>query len=36
VLKEGKDSADVQRQFDRFAAFYQGDVVAQKPLFART
>ena len=36
VLKEGKDPADVQRQFDRFAAYYQGDVVAQKPLFART
>jgi uncharacterized protein (DUF934 family) len=35
VLKEGKDVADAQRQFDRYAAFYQGDVVVQKPLFAR-
>jgi len=36
VLKEGKDVAEAQRQFDRFAAFYQGDVVVQKPLFARS
>jgi len=36
VLKEGKDIADAQRQFDRYAAFYQADVVTQKPLFART
>jgi uncharacterized protein (DUF934 family) len=35
VLKEGKDIADAQRQFERFAEFYQGDVVVQKPLFAR-
>jgi uncharacterized protein (DUF934 family) len=35
VLKEGKDIADAQRQFDRYAAFYQADVVVQKPLFAR-
>ena len=26
VLKEGVDAADAQRQFDRFDAFYQGDV----------
>jgi uncharacterized protein (DUF934 family) len=36
VLKEGKDAADAQRQFDRYAAFYQADVVVQKPLFARS
>jgi uncharacterized protein (DUF934 family) len=36
VLKEGKDIADAQRQFDRYAAFYQADVVVPKPLFARS
>jgi uncharacterized protein (DUF934 family) len=36
VLKEGKDPADAERQFDRFDAFYQGDVVVRQPLFART
>jgi uncharacterized protein (DUF934 family) len=36
VLKEGRDIADAQRQFDRYAAFYQADVVVQKPLFARS
>jgi uncharacterized protein (DUF934 family) len=36
VLKEGKDVADAQRQFDRFAGFYQGDLVEQAPLFARS
>ena len=36
VLKEGKDVMDAQRQFDRYAAFYQADVVVQKPLFARS
>ena len=36
VLKEGKDVADAQRQFDRYAAFYQGDVVVPQPLFARS
>ena len=35
VLKEGKDPADAQRQFDRFAAFYQGDVHVRAPHFAR-
>ncbi len=35
VLKEGKDPADVPRQFARFAAFYQGDTVTPHPLFAR-
>ena len=36
VLKEGKDVAEAQRQFDRYAAFYQADVVQSKPLFARS
>ena len=36
VLKEGKDVADAQRQFDRYPEYYQGDVVEQKPHFART
>lgn len=26
VLKEGVDAADARRQFERFAAFYQGDI----------
>ena len=34
VLKEGKDTADIARQFDRFRAFYQGDI-ASKPHFAQ-
>ena len=29
------DPAAAQRQFDRFAAFYQGDVLEARPLFAR-
>ena len=33
VLKEGVDANDVQRQFDRFAAFYQGDAVHTAPHF---
>ena len=36
VLKEGRDVADAQRQFDRFAAYYQGDLVTKQPLFARS
>jgi len=36
VLKEGKDVADAQRQFDRYPEYYQGDVVEQKPHFSRT
>ena len=36
VLKEGKDPADAQRQFARYAAFYQGDAVVTQPLFARS
>ena len=34
VLKEGVDAADAQRQFERFAAFYQGDAVHPAPHFA--
>ena len=36
VLKEGKDPADAERQFARFAAFYQGDVQVRAPHFARS
>ena len=35
VLKEGKDPADVARQFARYPEFYQGDAVVKQPLFAR-
>jgi uncharacterized protein (DUF934 family) len=35
VLKEGKDPADAQRQFERYPAYYQGDATQQRPLFAR-
>ncbi|WP_041676358.1 DUF934 domain-containing protein [Ramlibacter tataouinensis] len=35
VLKEGKDPADAERQFARYAAFYQGDAVVPQPRFAR-
>ena len=36
VLAEGVDPAAAQRQFDRFSAFYQGDVLEPRPLFARS
>ena len=36
VLKEGKDLADAQRQFDRYAAYYQADAAVARPLFARS
>ena len=36
VLKEGKDAAEARRQFERFPAFYQGDVVTRAPRFARS
>jgi uncharacterized protein (DUF934 family) len=36
LLKEGKDPADAERQFARYAAFYQGDAVVTQPLFARS
>jgi uncharacterized protein (DUF934 family) len=35
VLKEGKDPADAARQFARFPAYYQGDLVQPAPHFAR-
>ncbi len=34
VLREGVDASAAQRQFDRFAAFYQGDAVTAEPHFA--
>jgi uncharacterized protein (DUF934 family) len=35
VLKEGVDASAAQRQFDRFADYYQGDAQQAEPLFAR-
>ena len=35
VLREGVDASAAQRQFDRFAAFYQGDAVTADPIFKR-
>ena len=35
VLREGQDMAVAQRQLDRYKAFYQGDAVTVKPIFAR-
>ena len=35
VLRADQDLGTVQRQFDRYNAFYQGDAVATAPLFAR-
>ena len=35
VLKEGVDASAAQRQFDRFACYYQGDAQQSEPLFAR-
>ena len=35
VLAEGVDASAAQRQFERFAAFDQGDVHDPRPLFAR-
>ncbi|MDM0051606.1 DUF934 domain-containing protein [Variovorax sp. J22R115] len=35
VLKEGVDASAAHRQFDRFAAFYQGDAVQATPIFKR-
>jgi uncharacterized protein (DUF934 family) len=29
VLKDGKDPADIPRQFERFPRYYQGDVASQ-------
>jgi uncharacterized protein (DUF934 family) len=36
VLKDGKDVADAQRQFDRYPAYYQADLTLPKPHFARS
>ena len=36
VLKEGVDASAAQRQFDRFASYYQGDAVETEPVFARS
>ena len=33
VLKDGKDATEAQRQFDRYARYYQGDAQTVKPLF---
>ena len=35
VLAPGVDASAAQRQFERYAAFYQGDVLEPRPLFAR-
>jgi uncharacterized protein (DUF934 family) len=34
VLQADQDIADAQRQFERYAAFYQGDAVQTAPRFA--
>jgi uncharacterized protein (DUF934 family) len=36
VLREGVDASAAQRQFERFAGFYQGSAVATKPPFAQS
>ena len=35
VLAEGVNAAAAQRQFERYAAFYQGDVLEPRPHFVR-
>ena len=35
VLKDGKDVGEVARQFERFPAYYQADLVVPQPHFAR-
>ena len=35
VLKEGVDASAAQRQFERFAGFYQGSAVETTPQFAK-
>ena len=35
VLAEGVDAGAAERQFARYSAFYQGDVLEPRPLFAR-
>ena len=34
ILREGLDPSAAQRQFDRFAGFYQGSAVGTQPHFA--
>lgn len=36
VLKEGKDPVEAERQFARYAEFYQADARTAQPHFART
>jgi uncharacterized protein (DUF934 family) len=35
VLRDGLDASAVQRQFERFPAFYQGSAIDTKPFFAK-
>ena len=35
VLREGQDLTVARKQLDRYKAFYQGDAVTAKPIFAR-
>ena len=35
VLRDGLDASAVQRQLDRFPAFYQGSAIDTKPFFAK-
>jgi uncharacterized protein (DUF934 family) len=35
VLRADKDPADAKRQFERYAAYYQGDATEPRPRFAR-
>jgi len=35
VLRADQDVAHAKRQFERYPAFYQGDVLDARPLFAR-
>ena len=36
VLREGVDASAAQRQFERYANFYQGDAVTTQPHFLQT
>jgi uncharacterized protein (DUF934 family) len=36
VLREGVDASAAQRQFERFAGFYQGSAVCTQPPFAQS
>ena len=36
VLREGVDASAAQRQFERFAGFYQGSAVGTQPPFAQS